>query len=183
MKTLKILGLAAMAVFLSAVFVSAQTNSPRTVTNTDLEKYRDARVRADEEYRRTYAERGLPSPEELDKIQADRDKRLTELSLKLREERLQKEYFEALKAANSAPDVVYVAPQNSYTAPRFGYYPYGFVGGGFVTRGRRGGIRFSAASNVDLVRQQASMFPSATDLIRERSGNFRGGSGTGRRRR
>src|ERR1700755_2656263 len=107
MKALKILGLASIALCLSAVFVSAQTNTPRTVTNTDLEKYRDARVRADEEYRRTYAERGLPSPEELDKIQADRDKRLTELWLKLREERLQNEYFEALKAAHSAPDVGY----------------------------------------------------------------------------
>jgi hypothetical protein len=182
MKTLKILGLASMAVFFAAVYVSAQTNSPRTVTNTELEKYRDARVKADEEYRRTYAERGLPSPEELDKIQAERDKRLTELSLKLREERLQKEYFEALKAANSRPDVIYVTPQNTYAAPGYGYYSYGFVGGGFITRRNRGGVRFRAASNVDLVRQQASMFPGATELIRERSGNFRGRPTTGRRR-
>jgi hypothetical protein len=171
-----------MAVFFSALYVSAQTNSPRTITNADMEKYRDARVRADAEYRRTYAERGLPSPEELDKIQAERDKRLSDFSQKLREERLQNEYFEALKAANSAPDVIYVAPQNNYVAPGYSYYPYGFVGGGFVTRGNRGGVRFRAASNVDLVRQQASMFPSATQLIRERNGNFRGRSTTGQRR-
>jgi len=166
MKVLKTQSLTLLAVLLSALCVSAQTGSARTVTNADLEKYRDARVKADEDYRQNYAKLGMPSPEELEKREADREKRLTDLSLRLQAEREQKEYLERLAQINSGPPVVYVVPQTNYAPAQYGYYPFGFLPFRSHTRVFQG-VRFGTISNVQAARDQASLFPSAVDLIRQ----------------
>jgi ABC-type antimicrobial peptide transport system permease subunit len=59
------------AILIAAASLFGQTTT-KTVTNADLEQIRQKRLQAEEEYRRTYKERGLPSPEELDKQRAER---------------------------------------------------------------------------------------------------------------
>ncbi len=173
MKVLRIQGLAILTVFISAVCASAQNNSAKTITNADLEKYRQERVKADDEYRRTYAEKGLPSPEELEKREEERQQRLFTLSDQLAGERRIREYAEqmsaAANAANSDQQVIYVAQENG------GYYPYIVGGGGFF-----GKTRFRNVSNVEMIRDQANINRSMHGLPNfrnnnSRRGGFRGG--------
>ena len=52
-------------IFVTANLCVAQT-ARKTVTNTELEKYRQERVRSEAEYRANYKKLGMPSPEELE---------------------------------------------------------------------------------------------------------------------
>jgi len=71
--------------------VSAAAQETRTVTNSDLEKFRQKRLEAQREYRENYARLGFPSPEELEKqIEQSRIER-SELSARLRAENLERE--------------------------------------------------------------------------------------------
>ncbi len=184
MKLLKIQGLALLIAGLFALPSLAQNNSVRTVTNTDLEKYREARVKADEDYRQNYKRLGRPSPEELEQWEAERQKRLSELSLQLQTQRRQEEYFELLRAAaaaNSEPQIFYLP--GSTEIYQFGYAPFVFRGGR-----SRFGYKTGFGPNVQMVRDQASMFPRATrPMNRSRPGFrrnvFRGGFRTSSPRR
>ena len=81
---------------LAAVPAIAQT---RSVTNAELEKFRQKRVKAEQDYRENYARMGFPSPEELDRqLEKSRVER-EELSTRLTAERLQREKAEAERAA------------------------------------------------------------------------------------
>lgn len=181
MKTLKIQGFALLILGLSAICAAAQDNSAKTVTNADLEKYRQARVKSDEDYRQNYQRLGRPSPEELEKMETERQKRLSELSDKLANRRLQNEYFErmnALAAAGDTPQIIYLDADGNYGAAySTGYTPYLFLGN------RR---HFNSSGNyppsIQMVKDQAGMFPSATWLIGERNDRlrFRGSRNPGR---
>ena len=52
-------------IFVTANLCVAQT-ARKTVTNTELERYRQERVRSEAEYRANYKKLGMPSPEELE---------------------------------------------------------------------------------------------------------------------
>jgi hypothetical protein len=174
MKALRILSLALLTIFISAVGVSAQDGPARTITNADLEKYREKRVKADEDYRQTYAQKGLPSPEELERREEEKQKRLFTLSDQLATERRIREYVEQMAAATTSNDqqVVYVARDDDG-----GYYPYyPIVGGGFF-----GKTRFRNVSNVEMVRDQANQFRITNG--NSRRGGFRGGFRSGGRAR
>ncbi|NOT49124.1 MAG: hypothetical protein HOP17_15445 [Acidobacteria bacterium] len=105
---------------LSAVFpIFAQ--QARTVTNADLEKYRNKRVQAERDYEQNYARMGFPSPEELKKqIEKGRVEREA-LSARLTAERIQREEAEAARAAAAA---IVQPSQNVYVVPGGGggYY-------------------------------------------------------------
>ncbi|MBC7798227.1 MAG: hypothetical protein H7Z37_15250, partial [Pyrinomonadaceae bacterium] len=74
--------------FIAAASASAQN---RTVTNEDLEKFRQKRLSAERDLRENYERLGFPSPEELEKqIEQSRVER-TELSARLRAENLERE--------------------------------------------------------------------------------------------
>lgn len=63
----------------------------RTVTNSDLEKFRRKRLEGERDYRENYARLGFPSPEELEKqIEQSRRER-SELSARLQAENLERE--------------------------------------------------------------------------------------------
>ena len=123
---------------LAAVPAFAQT---KTVTNADLEKFRQKRLKAEKDYRENYARMGFPSPEELERqIEKSRIER-EELAARLTAERLQREQIEAARAEaerQSEPDVYFV-PDN-LASTDLGYY-YGFPNfiypGGRILRGRR----------------------------------------------
>ena len=62
---------------------AAQTKS---VTNKDLEKFRQKRVQTEREYRENYGKLGFPSPEELEKQNAESRRQLSELSQQIEAE-------------------------------------------------------------------------------------------------
>lgn len=73
--------------FIAAAQAAAQV---RTVTNADLEKFRQTRLAALKDYRENYERLGFPSPEELDRqIEQNRVER-AELAARLREENLER---------------------------------------------------------------------------------------------
>lgn len=117
-------------IFSVAALTSAQT---KTVTNADLESFRQKRLAAEKDYRENYAKLGFPSPQELEKQLAEDQRRLEELSEKLRAERLERERTGALEAQNDflARQSAYLQNQDyNYPAERRNYYynlqPFGF---------------------------------------------------------
>jgi hypothetical protein len=176
MKALRILGLALLTIFISAVCASAQNGPARTITNVDLEKYREKRVKADEDYRQTYAQKGLPSPEELERREEEKQKRLFTLSDQLASERRIREYVEQMAAAatNNDQQIIYVARDDDG-----GYYPYYPIVGGGSFFGN--GTRFRNVSNVEMIRDQANQFRVTNG--NSRRGGFRGGLRSGGRAR
>lgn len=78
--------------FVFSGFVIAQT---KTVTNADLEKFRQKRLKAEKDLRENYAQMGFPSPEELKRRNEESQRELSELSNILREKRLERESREA----------------------------------------------------------------------------------------
>ncbi len=126
--------------FIAAASASAQN---RTVTNGDLEKFRQKRLAAERDLRENYERLGFPSPEELEKqIERSRVER-TELSARLRAENLERERInlERQIAENEARNNFYQSqPQNysQYENDYFsGYSPYGllnFYNSGFLNR-------------------------------------------------
>lgn len=78
------------AVFVSLIFAAAVTATAqnKTITNADLEKYRQARLAAEREYRENHERLGMPSPEELARRNEASRKELIELSDRLREQEI-----------------------------------------------------------------------------------------------
>jgi len=114
------------------VSVSAQT---KTVTNADLAKFAEKRISAEREYRENYERPGMPSPEELEKQNADEAIEREELSRRLRAERLQQEAINAQREAAESvrrPQTYYIENPDR---PYYSGYPY-FYGGG-ASYGRR----------------------------------------------
>ncbi len=70
---------------------AAQTT---TVTNKDLEKYRQKRLQSERDLRENYREMGFPSPEQLEAQNRESRKELSELSQRLRESQLKREEYE-----------------------------------------------------------------------------------------
>lgn len=183
MKALKIHSLALSTILLLTVCSFAQDDPARTITNSDLEKYRAARVKADEDYRQNYQRLGLSSPEELERREAERMERLTELSSQLEAKRRQREYLELLAAAaangaNNEPQIVYLSADDPafYSDYSGGFAPFYFF------KGRRnfGSSGDGFGPNVQMVRDQAGMFNSPAQLRnqnRNRRNGFRGNFG------
>lgn len=73
-------------ILIAASVVSAQ-KAKKTITNFDLEKFRIQREKAEADYRETYARRGMPSPEELQKREEENSTKREELSRRLASER------------------------------------------------------------------------------------------------
>ncbi len=130
----KILVLLCLSI-LAVVPAMAQTKS---VTNADLEKFRQKRLQAEKDYRENYARLGFPSPEELDRqIEKSRVER-EELVAGLAAERLRQEQLEAARA-----DAARYSEQRGYfnspvTSPGY-YYGYPntiYFGRSFQHRGR-----------------------------------------------
>lgn len=117
---------------LSTLSVFAQT---RTVTNADLEKFRQKRVAAEREYRENYQRLGMPSPEEIDRREAERRREIAELSVRLRAEQAERAQFDLIRQQyenvqrqnyynnQSSYQPVYT-PNYVYGFPSYGYYNY-----------------------------------------------------------
>ena len=123
--------------FIFAVATSLAAQTRRTVTNADLEKYKQARLGAERNYRENYERLGLPSPEERE-LRRRQDRVETEaLAEKLRFDRIEQERIQAEREASERTAAAYarlLQPQNSvqYYQPGYLYEP-----GYFWSHGRR----------------------------------------------
>ena len=196
-----------IAVLLSLIFSLSLVSmaQTKTVTNADLEKFRQERLKAERDYRENYERLGFPSPEELEQQREEDRVRREELAAQLKAERLQRE---AIQAQNEQNQAIYrqnqylqnIANQNYSTGGvyygGYGYYPYGntkYRGGYFNTR-RYGGIyndrnvfpngRYVPISNPGLPLSIRSTFPSRNPNFRFRynNPNIRINIGGGRRK-
>lgn len=115
----------------SVLSVPGQTKS---VTNADLEAFRQKRLQAEREYRENYSRLGMPSPEELEKRRVEDIKKLEELSEKLRSERLEREARDAerrnrLRRQLQLDELLMSLPDAERPSPYYGgFYTSGFSG-------------------------------------------------------
>ncbi|MCU0240132.1 MAG: hypothetical protein MUC29_11885 [Pyrinomonadaceae bacterium] len=65
----------------------------KTITNADLEAIKQKRIKAEQEYRENYKKLGMPSPEELEQREIERQQRLAESSRIANEKRQQNENY------------------------------------------------------------------------------------------
>jgi len=100
-----------------AASVTMAAAQAKTVTNTDLEKYKSERVKGETDLRENYARLGFASPEELARRNEQSAKETAELAARLRAERLERERIAAERAAaarqaaaNYQPQVIEVVP-------------------------------------------------------------------------
>lgn len=120
--------------FVSIVSASAQT---RTVTNEDLEKFRQKRLAAERDLRENYERLGFPSPEELDRqIEQSRIER-SELAARLRAENLEREQLDLERQRTEAEirNRNYQIQNQNYQ-PRYDddyFYNYPWYNGGFFS--------------------------------------------------
>lgn len=112
------------------IFSSVASAQRKTVTNADLEKFRQKRVQSEQEYRENYQKLGLPSPEELDKRREQNNKALAELSARLGKERLEREEQQQEEEYRRAQYDLYLRGYaTQYNQSAFngnGYYPFGY---------------------------------------------------------
>ncbi|CAN5662031.1 hypothetical protein BH20ACI4_BH20ACI4_08220 [soil metagenome] len=113
-------------IFSVSALAFAQT---KTVTNADLEKFRQKRLQAEREYRENYERLGFPSPEELEKKRVADEKALIEYSRQLEASRLEREALQT-EAENQA-----LWRQNQYLQSQTGNSNYdsgAYFSGGYL---------------------------------------------------
>lgn len=135
--------------FTAVLSASAQS---RTVTNDDLEKFRQKRLAAEKDLRENYEKMGFPSPAELEKqIEQSRVER-GELSARLRAENVERERLDLERQIAESEANSRNRQSQSENSPRYDnddYYSnyglngfYGFPGyGNQNNRYNRGGFR------------------------------------------
>lgn len=129
-----LLGFGFFCILFGAKVVSAQN---KTVTNADLERFREQRLKAEREYRENYLRLGMPSPEELEERRQADMARAIAIGERLRRERIEREMREAeiSAIANMRTD----QGQNIQSVIlRDGAYAVGYIyGNGYRGRYRR----------------------------------------------
>ena len=137
-----------LAVVIAGVVGYAQAP---TITNSDLDKYRSQRIKAETDLRENYDRLGFPSPEERARRDAESAKASAELSAKLRAERIERERVDAARMAQSQPPPIQIVQtgggqefywHNGYWRfPRYSRRVHGqtgyFAGGAFWPTGNR----------------------------------------------
>ena len=127
-------------VFLS-VGAGSMLAQTRTVTNADLEKFRQERLKAEKDYRENYAKWGFPSPEELQRRSEQSSKEISELAAKLRAEDLEQQRLAAERNRSRQYTLLLNTPAQRYSSPYFYTYP---LYGTFYSRPVRGRRNFNA---------------------------------------
>ncbi len=113
-----------LSAFFNAVF--AQTQPPKankTLTNADLEKFREARLKADAESEAERKRRGLPSKEEIERRQEIEAQKRRALSIRLENERAVKANFYLRQAVELRAELVSIDAQIEYVRARLREIP------------------------------------------------------------
>ena len=95
-------------VFLTGLAAAGFAQSS-TITNVDLEKYRQKRLAAEKDLRENYREMGFPSPEELEKQNEEDSRALSERSERYKQRQLER--ARQMQTRSDSP-IVYYYPQN-----------------------------------------------------------------------
>lgn len=130
------------AILLCVTAVGTAFGQGRTVTNGDLEKYRQKRLQAEKDYQENYARMGFPSPEELRKqVEKNRVEREA-LAARLTAERMEREQAEGVFVGQPSVYVVNSVQSQPYyfgnpyvyrrPFPAYRFGPTYRVGGGMV---------------------------------------------------
>jgi hypothetical protein len=134
--------------FIAVGLVSAQTRrGTKTITNADLEKYRQKRLQSEREYRDNYEKLGFPSPEELQR-QRELSRASNEQSIiRQREERLENESDFAERAEVLRAEMASVEAQIDYVRSLFpanqpptNYFTGGVAPFGYARRGQSNSV-------------------------------------------
>jgi hypothetical protein len=138
-------GAVALLFFAAVISVTAQK---RTITNADLEKYKQERARAEKEYMDTYQQLGRPSPAELRQQRDESLASTARVAEMLMEQEFERERIELRREQTRRYDDVSGRQYyESYTgiAPAYFYGGYGFGGFGAYGVGNnpRGRSRFA----------------------------------------
>jgi hypothetical protein len=130
--------------FIAAGSSFAQT---RTVTNRDLEKFRQKRVAAEREYRENYEKLGFPSPAELERRREQSRDEAEDALLRQREDRLETESDFRAQARALSAEIASVEAQINYVNSLFpanraptGYFTGGIAPFGYNRNGRSNSI-------------------------------------------
>lgn len=114
--------LAVGLIFVISSSAFAQT-AKRTITNFDLEKYKQQREKADAEYRATHKEKGMPSPEELEQ-QRQETKRQNEAAIRQSSfNRQQNQDFYQIQANNLRSQIISIEGQMRYLNSQISQIP------------------------------------------------------------
>jgi hypothetical protein len=138
-------------VFLS-VAAGSVIGQTRTVTNADLEKFRQERLEAEKEYQENYARLGFPSPEELQRRSEQSSKETSELAAKFRAEKREQQRLDAERnrqAAQFGNVLLLNTPGRQYSSPYF--YSYPIYGNFYPGRSRRNFHSIPYNSNTPVV--------------------------------
>ncbi len=171
----------------TALSTFAQT---KTITNADLEKFRQQRVESEKKLKERYAEMGFPSPEQIERQNAERRAELEEYADYLREQKIQSQndiiaQANILRSQIAAVDaqINYLRRQGStyYSSPfiySYGYAPFGFRGNHFSPRNQS-----LPRNSITGAQNYALMYPNAQDYFNQalgvRTGSRIGGGGIG----
>ncbi|HNQ14520.1 MAG TPA: hypothetical protein PKM58_03090 [Pyrinomonadaceae bacterium] len=159
--------------------VAAQT---KTVTNSDLEKFRQERLKAEKDYRESYAKRGLPSPEEIERINDQKRRELSELASDLRQERQASEYgirerSELLRSQIASIDsqIAYLRGirRSNFSQP-LAFWSFAYQGLGYrgpIYGRTRGNVR-PLPPNLQTVTDISRMYPNSRDVYNRATGNY-----------
>ena len=156
-RTLLVLSL----ILILASLAGAQT-ARRTITNQDLEKYRQRREQQEADYRANYKKLGMPSPEELEQREAERQAWLDEFAKKARAENQETQGDFQARANYLKSQIAGVQAQIDYLRGLIGNLPernsifitpdqlpsVGIVSYGYIPRGNFGGGYYSPRNNV-----------------------------------
>lgn len=122
------------SILMTVGFASAQTER-RTITNFDLEKYKQQRLEAERDLRENYEKLGFPSPEEMEAQRKEADLERERLAESLRRERLEREqlyYEQQYFQTQNTPDIYLIQNSGSYRS-------FPFYGSGYYSSPRYGG--------------------------------------------
>ncbi|HSI87523.1 MAG TPA: hypothetical protein VK918_00575 [Pyrinomonadaceae bacterium] len=113
-------------VIIGALVFSTSAAAQNTVTNADLEKYRQKRVAAEKDLRENYERLGFPSPEELEAKRIEDAKEREELAARLAQARIERERVAAEIRANEASRQGLVIINEQIDYGRTGVYGYAY---------------------------------------------------------
>ncbi len=116
------LWLALGLIFVVSNIASAQT-AKKTVTNADLEKFKQKRVEAEADYRAKYRELGMPSPEELEQRSIEDQRKLAEYSQQKRYEKQEVQNYWLSQASLLRSEILNINAQIDYTNRLLGNLP------------------------------------------------------------
>lgn len=95
----------------------------KTVTNADLDKFKQKRLQSEAEYRAKYKELGMPSPEELERRNVEDKRRLIEFSENLRYQKQQTQDYWQIRAIPLRNEIANVNAQINFLNRQIGASP------------------------------------------------------------